>query len=77
MGQTQPEMRTDLPTYCTVGTKRNAKGHTESWIGYKLHIDTADGDIPVTCLLTSASLHDSQAVGCTCVCAGQPRCSVT
>ena len=24
-------------------------------------IDTADGDIPVTCLLTSASLHDSQA----------------
>ena len=61
MGQTLPEMLTDLPTYCTVGTKRNAKGHTESWIGYKLHIDTADGDIPVTCLLTSASLHDSQA----------------
>ena len=25
-----------------------------------LHIDTADGDIPVACLLTSASLHDSQ-----------------
>ena len=61
MGQTLPEMLTDLPTYCTVGTKRNAKGHTESWIGYKLHIDTADGDIPLTCLLTSASLHDSQA----------------
>ena len=32
-----------------------------SWIGYKLHIDTADGDIPISCLLTSASVHDSQA----------------
>ena len=32
-----------------------------SWIGYKLHIDTGDGDIPISCLLTSASLHDSQA----------------
>ena len=29
--------------------------------GYKLHIDAADGDIPLGCLLTSASLHDSQA----------------
>ena len=55
-----PEMVADLPTACTVGTKRNAKGHTTSWIGYKLHIDVADGDIPVSCLLTSASLHDSQ-----------------
>ena len=27
---------------------------------HKLHIDTADGDIPVSCLLTSASVHDSQ-----------------
>jgi hypothetical protein len=61
VGQTLPQMLADLPTCCNVGTKRNAKGHTTSWIGYKLHIDTADGDIPVSCLLTSASLHDSQA----------------
>ena len=54
-------MLADLPRHCAVGTKRNAKGHTTSWIGYKLHIDTADGDIAVSCLLTSASLHDSQA----------------
>lgn len=54
------EMLADLPKVCTVGCKRNAKGHTETWIGYKLHIDTADGDIPVSCLLTSASVHDSQ-----------------
>ena len=31
-----------------------------SWIGYKLHIDAADASIPVSCILTSASLHDSQ-----------------
>ena len=59
-GMTLPQMLADLPTACTIGTKRNAKGHTTSWIGYKLHIDTADGDIPVSCLLTSASVHDSQ-----------------
>ena len=32
----------------------------ESWTGYKLHIDAADGGVPVSCILTSASLHDSQ-----------------
>lgn len=57
---TLAEMLADLPTCCDVGTKRNAKGHTTSWIGYKLHIDTADGDVPIACLLTSASVHDSQ-----------------
>ncbi len=55
------EMLDDLPTECTVGTKRNSKGYKSSWIGYKLHIDGVDGDIPASCLLTSASLHDSQA----------------
>jgi transposase len=55
------EMLADLPTHCSVGTKRNAKGHTVSWIGYKLHLDVADGDIPISAVLTSASLHDSQA----------------
>jgi Transposase DDE domain/Transposase domain (DUF772) len=59
-GQTLAQMLAHLPTCCNVGTKRNAKGHTTSWIGYKLHIDTADGDIPISCLLTSASVHDSQ-----------------
>lgn len=58
---TLAEMLADLPQHCAVGTKRNAKGHKTSWIGYKLHIDVVDGDLPVSCLLTSASLHDSQA----------------
>ena len=38
---------------------RNAN-HTTSWIGYKLHVDTADGGIPISCIMTSASTHDSQ-----------------
>ena len=58
---TLPEMLEDLPRACAVGVKQGAKGHQESWVGYKLHLDVADGAIPVSCLLTSASLHDSQA----------------
>ena len=54
-------MLEDLPKVCDIGVKRNAKGHQERWTGYKLHIDAIDGGIPVSCLLTSASVHDSQA----------------
>lgn len=54
------EMLGDLPKACDVGTKRNSKGYKKSWIGYKLHIDAADGQIPISCVLTSASVHDSQ-----------------
>jgi len=54
------DMIADLPTACDVGTKQNSKGHKTSWIGYKLHLDVADGGIPVSGLLTSASTHDSQ-----------------
>ena len=58
---TLPDMIADLPSACDVGVKRNAKGYKKSWTGYKLHIDAADGGVPISCLLTSASLHDSQA----------------
>ena len=44
-----------------MGSKRNAKGNQVSWTGWKLHVDSADGGIPVSCILTSASMHDSQA----------------
>ena len=57
---TLEEMLADLPTACDRGTKINSKGYKESWNGYKLHLDGADGHIPITALLTSASLHDSQ-----------------
>lgn len=53
-------MLAELPKQADVGTKRNSKGHQESWKGYKLHLDTADGAIPITAILTSASTHDSQ-----------------
>ena len=59
-GQPLSEMIAELPTVCNVGTKRNSKGYKTSWTGYKLHIDAADGGIPISCVLTSASLHDSQ-----------------
>ena len=55
-----PAMLADLPRPCDIGIKRDAKGFQTRWIGYKLHIDTADGDIPISCVLTSASVHDSQ-----------------
>lgn len=59
--RTLAENLAELPKSCDVGTKKNSKGHKETWVGYKLHLDTADGDIPVAAILTSASLHDSQA----------------
>jgi transposase len=55
------EMLTDLPRACDVGTKTNSKGNKHVWIGYKLHLDVGDGQIPITGILTSASVHDSQA----------------
>jgi hypothetical protein len=58
---TLQEMLDDLPRACNVGSKKNSKGHKETWVGYKLHLDVADGQIPISCILTSASLHDSQA----------------
>ena len=60
-GMTAEGMAGELPKACDTGTKRNSKGYKESWRGYKLHIDAADGDVPISCILTSASLHDSQA----------------
>ena len=61
MTMTVEEMVAELPTACDRGVKRNSKGHMESWNGFKFHVDAADGQIPISCMLTSASLHDSQA----------------
>lgn len=51
----------DLPVDCDWGTKRNSKGKKETWRGYKFHVDAGDGDVPISCLLTSASVYDNQA----------------
>lgn len=50
----------DLPRPCDYGTKRDSKGYKKTWLGFKLHVDCADGDIPISAILTSASVHDSQ-----------------
>ena len=54
-------MLADLPKSCDIGAKKNSKGHEQYWRGYKLHLDVADGQIPISAVLTSASVHDSQA----------------
>ena len=60
-GKTLQQQLAALPRNCDTGTKSNAQGYKNSWNGYKLHIDTADCGIPVSALLTSASMHDSLA----------------
>ena len=42
------------------GGRRDSKGKTFYWRGYKLHLATGDGDVPLAAVLTSASLHDCQ-----------------
>lgn len=54
-------MLDELPKECDRGTKCNAQGYKTSWNGYKLHLDTADCGVPISAVLTSASVHDSQA----------------
>jgi Transposase domain (DUF772)/Transposase DDE domain len=52
----------DMPeVLCSHGCKKNAKGFTNHWVGYKLHLSTGDGDIPLAAYLSGATLHDSQA----------------
>lgn len=38
---TLEELLDDLPPAYDMGVKRTAKGHQESWLGHKLHIDGA------------------------------------
>ena len=49
-----------LPRICDRGVKKNAKGYTETWNGFKLHLDVNDCGLPLSVVLTSASVHDSQ-----------------
>lgn len=49
-----------LPKHCSTGVKKGSNVHEHCWFRYELHIDVIDGQVPVTCILTAASLHDSQ-----------------
>ena len=57
---TLEQMLDDLPKACNIGAKVNEQGFKKSWIGYKLHIDSTDAGLPISCIFSSASLHDSQ-----------------
>lgn len=59
-GRTLEENLADLSKGCDLGRKCNSQGHEECWRGYKLHADVADGGIPISAVVTSASVHDSQ-----------------
>ena len=52
VNQTPSEALKDIPTSCDVGTKKNSQGYKETWIGYKLHIDTACNGLPLTTVLS-------------------------
>ena len=58
--QTVAEALSELPYVCDVGVKTDSKGYKHAWIGWKTHIDWADGAFPITVVTTSASMHDSQ-----------------
>lgn len=58
---TLSQMLAELPRHCSLGVKTSSDGNQKYWRGYKLHLDVADGQIPISAILTAASLHDSQA----------------
>jgi len=58
---TLEEMIGDLPKQCDIGMKKSPKGFTLTWKGYKLHTAIDDHCIPIAAILSSASMHDSQA----------------
>jgi hypothetical protein len=57
---TLEQMLAELPRHCSSAAKVSADGHNQYWSGYKLHLDVADGQIPISAVLTSAHVHDSQ-----------------
>jgi hypothetical protein len=53
-----PAMLAGLSRQCAIGVKRSMEGHTQYWRGFKLHTDVADGQIPISAILTGANVHD-------------------
>jgi hypothetical protein len=54
------QMLAELPRACDYGCKLDSLGRKHRWPGYKLHLDVADGQVPISCLLTAASVNDTQ-----------------
>lgn len=53
------QMMQNISTSTNRGGKINSKGNGYYWIGGKLHLGVVDGDIPITAIYTSASVHDA------------------
>ena len=60
-GQTLTQILQEMPTACDRGTQCHAQGYKNRWTGYKLHLDTADWSVPISALLSRASMHDRLA----------------
>lgn len=60
MSQTLNEMIEELPTSCDMGMKKNSHGIVTVWKGYKLHAGVDDMGLPISAILTSASLNDCE-----------------
>jgi hypothetical protein len=57
--QSLEEMVAEIYGPADYGAKIDSHGNLHTWLGYKLHIDVGDGGIPLSVILTSASVHDS------------------
>ena len=57
--QSTEEMLSLIATKSDTSIKQNSKGNRHRWTGGKLHLSVVDGDIPITALYSSASVHDS------------------
>ncbi len=53
------EMLSLISTESNTSIKQNSKGNRYRWTGGKLHLSVVDGDIPITAIYSSASVHDS------------------
>ena len=58
--QTPEEALAEISKVCDWGAKNDSKGNKHAWVGWKAHIDWADGGVPLNIVTTSASVHDSQ-----------------
>ena len=53
-----PAMLAGLSGQCAIGVKTSSDGNRRYWRGFKLHTDVADGQIPISAILTGANVHD-------------------
>lgn len=51
------QMTNSLSRQCAIGMKRSGEG-VQYWRGFKLHTDVADGQIPISAILTGANVSD-------------------